>query len=108
MVREDDDKAALAYVLTCAQFGLWVPGNEDKRLAIAQELIELGEELGDVELLSSGWGWLYTNYWEQGDANAARDAADRMAEFADRLRMPDSQWMAGTMRACLRAVRGSA
>lgn len=106
MARRVDDKVALAFVLTCAQFGLWVPGNEDKRLAIAEELVALGQELGDLEMLSNGWGWLFTNYWEHGDAARARESAVQLSDCAARLRMPDSDWMAGVMEACIALFEG--
>ena len=106
MARGFDDQAALAAVLMCAHFGLWVPGNEDIRLAIAKEMVAVGEALGDVEVQMGAWGWLATNLWEHGDADGARAAVARLTELAHRLRMPDSLWMAGVSNTCIALFEG--
>jgi tetratricopeptide (TPR) repeat protein len=106
MARRLGDPHTLAYVLVCARFGLWLPNNVAERAPIGREIVELANTLGNRELEATGWGWRYTDAWELGDIGAVRTAIAKCAEAASELRMPEIDWYATMMDACLALFEG--
>ena len=95
-----------AFVLNCARFGMWVPGNADARLEIAREIVHIGETLGDTFLQYSGWGWLVCDLWELGNADGAREGIDKLAELDTALRMAETAWVVTVYNGCLALFEG--
>jgi hypothetical protein len=67
MARHLDDPAALAYALNARHAAAWEPNNLEERLAIASELIALGEQLQDREIALQGRMWRVNDLYELGD-----------------------------------------
>src|SRR5205814_1310896 len=51
------DPATLASALNARHLALWGPANADERLAIASDIVAVGEEVGDRELELRGHLW---------------------------------------------------
>ena len=74
MARRLDDPAVIAFVLGSAHWGMWAPGTARERLAIAEEILQLGRAAGDRGLEFSGAQWAFSDLMELGDT----DRADEM------------------------------
>ncbi|MFL6242708.1 MAG: ATP-binding protein [Acidimicrobiia bacterium] len=103
MARRLDDPSTLAYVLGGAHWGMWVPGTARERLAIAEEIMQLGRAAGDRGLEFSGAQWGFSDLLELGDAERADEMLATELTIAAELNRPDYLWIAGVHR-CTRVV----
>src|SRR5262249_43543353 len=67
MARPSGARRSLAYVLNATPYATWGPDNLDERLALADELIGLAGEIGDVRLAAEAHAWKASHYLELGD-----------------------------------------
>lgn len=92
IARRLDDPKVLACVLSDRNWALLGPDDLEDRIAAAKEIVELGEGLGNDELVLQGTQSLVHSYFELGDRGPlerARQARDRLAE---ELRQPHYLW----------------
>jgi class 3 adenylate cyclase/tetratricopeptide (TPR) repeat protein len=95
MARRLDDPAVLAYVLGCAHWGMWTPGTARDRLAIAEEILQLGRTVGNRALELSGAQWAFGDLMELGDAERADEMLGVELTISAELNRPDYLWHAG-------------
>jgi tetratricopeptide (TPR) repeat protein len=95
MARRLDDPAVLAYVLGSAHWGMWTPGTARERLAIAEEILQLGRTVGNRGLELSGAQWAFGDLMELGDAERADEMLSVELTIAAELNRPDYLWHAG-------------
>jgi DNA-binding SARP family transcriptional activator len=92
MARRLGDPATLAYALEGRCEAYWGPDALDERLALANELIQVGESSGDVERAYSGHDCRFFSLLETGDIPAASREHEAATELADELRQPARLW----------------
>ncbi|HEY3096345.1 MAG TPA: AAA family ATPase [Acidimicrobiia bacterium] len=103
MARALADPAALAYVLGSAHWGMWAPGTAHERLAIAEEMLQLGRQAGDRGLEQGAAQWAFGDLMELGDTDRADEMLAIEQTIAAELNHPDYQWNAGVHR-CTRLL----
>lgn len=103
MARRLDDPAALAFVLGGAHWGMWVPGTARERLAVAEEILQLGRSAGDRGLEFSGAQWALSDLMELGDTERADEMLATELTIAAEFNRPDYLWNAGVHQ-CARAL----
>jgi hypothetical protein len=106
MARRLGDTAALATALMTRHFASWGPGNVEDRLALATELLQVGEAAGVPEIVLEGHNWRVVDLLEVGDVHGARAAAEAYARVADQLRVPRYRWHATLLRAMFALFEG--
>ena len=103
MARRLDDPAVLAFVLGGAHWGMWVPGTARERLAIAEEILQLGRAARDRGLQFSGSQWAFSDLMELGETERADEILATELTIATELNRPDYLWIAGVHR-CTRVL----
>jgi DNA-binding SARP family transcriptional activator len=83
--RSADSRAALAYALRARHRTWFDPHALQPRLALGSELIELGLQLGDPEVLAWGHRWHATDLLETGDLTAFASELDELEALAGQL-----------------------
>jgi len=106
MARRLGDPATLARVLGTHHHAAFDPDNLEERLAVAGELITLGEDLGDAEAVFLGHLSRHEDLIEQGDADGARAALDGAERLAAQLRHPVFRWHVAFRRAAHALLAG--
>jgi tetratricopeptide (TPR) repeat protein len=81
MARRVGDRGALAYVLDATPYATWGPENLDERVALAEELMRLANEIGDARLAAEAHAWRASHYLELGDIAAV----DRETEIQEHI-----------------------
>jgi tetratricopeptide (TPR) repeat protein len=106
MSRRLGDPVTLAYALDgrhCANLG---PDVVERRLAIADELIQVSEAAGDTERAFGGHEYRMHALLEIGDLPTARQEYRTLTRLADALRQPAQLWFAAVNRAKLTLFKG--
>jgi tetratricopeptide (TPR) repeat protein len=106
MARRLGDPGTLARVLGTHHHAAFDPDNLEERLAVAGELIALGEDLGDTEAVFLGHLSRHEDLIEQGEAAAARAALDAAGRLAAELRHPVFRWHVAFRRAAHALLAG--
>ncbi|HEY3239345.1 MAG TPA: AAA family ATPase [Acidimicrobiia bacterium] len=106
MARRMGDPATLAGVLGTHHHAAFDPDNLEERLAVAGELVTLGEDLGDAEAVFLGHLSHHEDLIEQGDVGAARAALDAAERLAAQLRHPVFRWHVSFRRAAHALLAG--
>ena len=88
LARELGDWRDLAAVLRARWIALWRPETAEERLAIADEIVSLGEERHDRELVLVGRRYRIVAHLEYGDVAAADREIDAWEAIARELRQP--------------------
>ncbi len=88
LARAARDDATLASVLSARHVALWGPTDAEERLAIADEIVSLGQRLGDQELALQGHAWRLVDLLETGDVAAADLAISTHTRLARHLSQP--------------------
>src|SRR5262245_6067516 len=83
MARRVGDRGALAYVLDATPYATWGPDNLDERIALAEELMRLAGEIGDVRLAAEAHGWKAGHYLELGDIAAVDQETETQEHIAE-------------------------
>jgi tetratricopeptide (TPR) repeat protein len=82
---------------------MWVPGTARERLAIAEEILQLGRAAGDRGLQFSGAQWAFSDLMELGETERAGEMLATELTIAAELNRPDYLWIAGVHR-CTRVL----
>src|SRR3989475_139135 len=88
LARQLGDPRDLAAVLRARWVALWRPETAEERLAIADEIVRLGERTADRELTLLGRRFRIVGFLEQGDVVAADREIEAWAQIAGELRQP--------------------
>ena len=88
MARRLGDPLVLARVLASHHTAIASPDAGDERLAVAQEMVALGEQLGDPETAFAGHIACYVSLVAASDVDGADAAADEGDQLARQLRQP--------------------
>jgi len=88
LARQLGDPRDLAAVLRARWIALWRPETPEERLAIADEIVHLGERMADRELALLGRRFRIVGFLEQGDVVAADREIEAWAQIAGELRQP--------------------
>lgn len=99
MARRLGDRAALGATLSARFLTLWGPENTEQRLQIASDVVALGEEVRDRELVLRGHVWRIVTLMELGDWVSADIELAVHARLADELRDPLHLWYVPLFRA---------
>jgi DNA-binding CsgD family transcriptional regulator len=86
--RQIADPATLAYILSRRHQVLISLNRFDTRLAVADELVRIGEQLRDPEIVRQGHFWRINDLLELGQLTEAEGALDAHGHLADELRLP--------------------
>ena len=108
LARDLRDPAALAYVLRARHRTWFDPAELDGRLALDAELVALGHELGDPDVLAWGHRWQAIDLLETGDLGAFESAIDELEAAAAQLHDAFQWWGVVVRRAGLALARGPA
>lgn len=102
VARRVGDPTTLGLTLFRVHVSLWSPDNADERLAMATEIVRLGEETGDINLSVRGH---HMRVWDllQEDVAAADHDVEALARLAAALRQPDYLWIVAVL-AAMRAL----
>lgn len=88
MARRLRDPVGLLNVLHSRHATLWRPENLAERLAVATEIVQLSQEVGDKELELQGHYWCLTDLLELGDLPAVDTELQAYTQLAQALRQP--------------------
>jgi tetratricopeptide (TPR) repeat protein len=107
IARRIGDPATLAYALDGRLGAILWPENPTERLAIAEEVLQLAEAIGDRERAVQAR--YYRNgmtMLELGDIAAVEDELENIQPIADELRQPAQRWLVTVTRATLAVFQG--
>ena len=99
MARRLGDKPTLAYVLNAMAWGTWGPEDVAENLRLAEEMIQVAEEVSDGKLVAEGHLWRACCELQLGDIEAADRDIDFQLRFAESSRQPYQRWLAALNRA---------
>jgi tetratricopeptide (TPR) repeat protein len=99
LARRIGDQAALAYALEGSYAALSWPKDTDAWLAMAGELTELANEVGDKELAYMGHLHAWGAFMVRGDLGAAEREYAMLAALAQELRQPAQVWSGTSVQA---------
>jgi tetratricopeptide (TPR) repeat protein len=88
LARQLGDPRDLAAVLRARWIALWRPEAAEERLAIADEIVRLGERTADRELALLGRRFRIVGFLEHGNVVAADREIEAWAQIAGELRQP--------------------
>ena len=106
MARRVGDPATLAAVLYDRHLAVWGPDNPADRLAIAAEVVELAERVGDRALALQGRGLRTADLLELGDQPALRAEIEAYERAATQLRQLHYLWHVPLLRATQALLAG--
>ena len=106
MSKRIGDIRTIAYVLRGAPLALWEPNNLAREIEFADEVIRLGEQEGDKELIAYGNGWRSIWLLWTGDTDASDAALAVQGELGAQLKQPFMRWAHGMWTACRKQMRG--
>jgi AAA ATPase domain len=106
MARRLDAPVVLASVLVSRVLALDGPDDVDEHLEIGAEVIRIGEQTGDSDLLLQGARARIHPLFAVGAHDAARDLADRFTRLAATVRHPDHLRLATMWRTMWTALEG--
>ena len=97
--RRVGDPVALGQALTDNHYSLWGPGNTEDRLAMANELLRLAEETGNLALTEAARRCRIGDLLEMGDMQAVDAELDVYTRVAEEMRQPRYVWVSAMFRA---------
>lgn len=97
----------LARVLMLRSMTIPAPDTLDERLALAGELLDLGEELGDPAITFDTAFSYSGTAWEAGDVPTINHMEEIATALAFDLRQPRLEWQASFMRTARRLLEGA-
>ncbi|MEA2405535.1 MAG: eukaryotic-like serine/threonine-protein kinase, partial [Thermoleophilaceae bacterium] len=98
MARRIGDPETLAYALDGCFTAVEGPDNISERLAGLEELIALGEQIGDKERVYVGHDYRLHTFWTLGDRAGVDLELDNLAALAGELRQPAQRWHVSASR----------
>jgi DNA-binding SARP family transcriptional activator len=106
IARRTGDPLTLAYALE----GYWVaaegPDPRGEGTVVGEQLVSLGEEIGDEERVFTGRDFRLNAFWKLADRSGVDVELDLLSSLADRLRQPAQQWYVGAARTMLALMEG--
>ena len=106
MARRMGDTAVLAAALSARHYAIWDPDHIDERLAVATEIIEVGQAAGDKAKTLRGHHWRLGNLLELGRIEEVDREAESYARLAEELRQPFYRWWTPHMKAMRALLEG--
>ena len=106
MARRLGDRHTLASTLSAHFIALWGPENAEERVAVATDVVALGEEVRDRELVLRGHVWRAVALMELGDFVAADMELSVHARLARELRDPLHLWQVPLFQASRALLEG--
>ncbi|MGH2984880.1 MAG: adenylate/guanylate cyclase domain-containing protein, partial [Solirubrobacterales bacterium] len=106
IAREVGDPQALATALHRMIFIPIEPDSQKERLAIADEMLQLGESSGDREMVVRSHAYKLREFLELGDIAAVDRELSTYARLAEDLRMPQHIWHTFALRAMRAMIDG--
>ncbi len=106
VARRAGDVEALRDVLYRQQLANYDPDNLPERVALADELVAIGRDRGDIDAMVRGLLWRYTSRFESGEIEVANGALDEAEQLAIELRPPLYGWMVQYHRASQAVMAG--
>jgi DNA-binding SARP family transcriptional activator len=104
--RHSDDLTTLAYALE----GYWVAaeGPDDVRagITIGDELISIGQRLGDLERVFTGHDFRLRTYWKLADRAGIDFEVETVTKLAEDMRQAAQRWAVGTSHTMLALMEG--
>jgi DNA-binding SARP family transcriptional activator/tetratricopeptide (TPR) repeat protein len=108
MARRIGDPAILAVAVEGNWVGMEGPDElaEGAGIAASEQMIALGEQIGDKERVFAGHDHRFHFFWMLCDRSAVDFELDALAALADELRQPSHHWHVGTGRTMLALLEG--
>ena len=106
MARLLGDPATLAYALDGRYSAIWGPDTTEERLAIADEIVGLAEDIGDDERAFQAHQYRVSVFFETGDLPAMKRELETNARAAEALHQPAQRWYVAAMIALLALFEG--
>lgn len=106
MARRIGDRSTLASTLSARFITLWGPENAEARLQIASDVVALGEEVRDRELILRGHAWRAVSLMELGDWVGADMELAVHARLAAEQRDPLHLWYVPLFQASRALLEG--
>jgi tetratricopeptide (TPR) repeat protein len=106
IARRAGDPALLACVLRDIRLALWAPDNVDQRLALAAEIVELADGVGDRAMALETRILRLSDLLEKGDVSTVDRELEVCLPLAEELRQPYPKWAAATFVAMLALLEG--
>jgi tetratricopeptide (TPR) repeat protein len=106
IARRAGDPVVLASVLRDIRWALWAPDNVDQRLALAGEIVELAEDVGDRAMALETRILRSSDLMEKGDLSAVDRELEVCLPLAEELRQPYPKWAAATFAAMRALLEG--
>lgn len=104
--RSSGDCETLALALIARHAVLLGPDHIDERWAIAQEILELADQMSSHEFAMRGHALQVVNSLDMGEIRAARDALERHARVVAQTADPFERWASLSWRANLELLAG--
>ncbi|TMK96317.1 MAG: hypothetical protein E6G40_12465, partial [Actinobacteria bacterium] len=106
IARRLGDASTLAYALSGRSAAIWLLGNINERLAVADELLQVAERAGDRELAFEAHTHRYLSLVERGDIEAAQADLEIRERLAGELGQPAQHWNVAVAEVALASLRG--
>lgn len=108
MAARIDEPVTRIYVLDASHFALWGPDTLAKRLELANEMIDLAAEHGDLGSTTPGSGhfWRIIDQLEAGDINSVDRDIETYGQLAEQWKQPHFLWFAHVARAMRALLSG--
>src|SRR4051794_17730282 len=106
MARRVDDLEALADALSAAQYAHWRPGQQERRLEVAYELVGVAGRLGDLHFLAESHAWRAIVLVELCRREEADADLDRHARLAYQLQQPELLMHSAALRSMRALMAG--
>ncbi|MEO8510045.1 MAG: AAA family ATPase, partial [Chloroflexota bacterium] len=107
LARSLDSPGSLSYALAGRFWAIWWPENPEERLAIATEMLEIANALGDDERMLDARLTLWLVYTELADMMSARRELTEMIRAIAALRQPGQLWLGIANRALMLLMEGN-
>jgi len=99
LARALGDPVALAHALDSRHVTLWEPDNLEELRPLAEEMLRVGEQIGDREIQLQAYAWLITDAVQVEPIEVVDRYVDAHARLADELRQPYHLWYTEVARA---------
>jgi AAA ATPase domain len=106
LAEELGDPSTLAYALEGRWGSIWWPENAKERLHIAEELVRVGEEAGDMERIAAGVLAKHVSYADLGAMQDAKAGLEVLGRRTRELRQPSQAWLFAALRAEFALLQG--
>jgi tetratricopeptide (TPR) repeat protein len=108
IARRGGDPTTLAAAIECCWIAMEGPEEHlsGEGIAVGDELIALGEQIGDKEKVFAGYDHRLHALWALADRAAVDVSVEALGELADELRQPPHYWSVGTTRAAVALMEG--